>query len=445
MKSFTLKFNHVHELPITDSLENPDFSIGRLVGYLSPPMFLDMILQLSESNNHLLDANPRLAKESRITKSIVGALETTPKSFHLMTKGLLLAFNSCEVLERNRVKIGCSFDPADRNGILDGGHNTYAIWKHLLSISGLVTDSDFRRVRNIDDLLKAYSESREKIVTLLKNHYEEDASSSFVVPVDILFPIPVHEGKPVYSDKWSLEINEITAARNNNAQLQMVSIEEYQNSFEDLKQALQGSPLFDRIVWKEGDNGDIFVRDIAALSLILLNACFPKEVGSLTKIYSSKESCLKTFVSIKKIQNKEESFKECLKLLPSLLEAYDHTYLRFPEAYNRAKGSFGRISSVKQKKAHTKFFNAETEYEYPDGFIMPIIAALSELIQRDQNGKVSFIEEPKEFLNKNLSDLTLSLKDYIDAFKWNAQTLGKAAGAYNTMSSMVKTKADNLR
>ena len=67
---------------------------------------------------------------NKITKSIHETLDTSPELFWFKSKGILISTETCEELDRNRVKI--SLNNLDYEGIMDGGHNTFAIATFLI-------------------------------------------------------------------------------------------------------------------------------------------------------------------------------------------------------------------------------------------------------------------------------------------------------------------------
>lgn len=57
-------------------------------------------------------------------------MDKSPELFWYKTKGILLSTEECEILDRGRVRI--SLDNADYEGIMDGGHNTFAIARFII-------------------------------------------------------------------------------------------------------------------------------------------------------------------------------------------------------------------------------------------------------------------------------------------------------------------------
>ena len=139
--------------------------ITRLVGFIEPASLIEII------DNNNLGANPRLAKRNKITKAILESLEEDCESknsnrplFAFKTKGILLATSTPpKELEGGRYKLVLDDDAkVDRttNGILDGGHNAFAIliyilWKILdKTIYGNTWDDIIPQLKENIDLIR---------------------------------------------------------------------------------------------------------------------------------------------------------------------------------------------------------------------------------------------------------------------------------------------------
>lgn len=97
--------------------------IQKIVSSISPLTFIKLLFKADTK------VNPRTATVNPITKSIYETLDKSPELFWYKTKGILLSTEECEILDRGRVRI--SLDNADYEGIMDGGHNTFAIARFI--------------------------------------------------------------------------------------------------------------------------------------------------------------------------------------------------------------------------------------------------------------------------------------------------------------------------
>ena len=104
---------------------NEGVKINKIISSISP---LSLVKLLKEADNKI---NPRTATENKITRAIYETLDKSPELFWFKTKGILIATKECRILDRNRVQL--SFNESEFEGIMDGGHNTFAIARFLIS------------------------------------------------------------------------------------------------------------------------------------------------------------------------------------------------------------------------------------------------------------------------------------------------------------------------
>ncbi|HEU0173777.1 MAG TPA: hypothetical protein VFV58_05895 [Blastocatellia bacterium] len=136
---------------------------------------------------------------------------------------------------------------------------------------------------------------------------------------------------------------------------------------------------------------------------------------------------------------KNPAVSSAFALLKDLPQLYDQIYMEFPDAYNRADGKFGRISSVKcyspgkytenpqkylRSQPTSTFYNAPMDYQYADGFIMPLVYALSALMI-EEDGRLKWRLDPYVFLQQYLSSIVEKYKGILELSHWDPQTVGK--------------------
>ena len=416
----------------------------------------------AESMMRLLDvadlkANPREAKDGAITASIVDSIERTTDIHHLKTKGILLAAGVCQPLDRNRFKLG--FDDEQLQGVLDGGHNLLAIAQYFLSSVLDTSKNPLRGVKRWDQMKPIWSQYRDD-VELLRNEFQ------FLTPVEIIYPKNTASGR----DDFDSAILEIAQARNNNAQLTTETKDHKAGLYDGLKQYID-KEIVDKVEWKANDGGQIRAREIVSLALIplaKLNGKLPraKEFNPVS-LYRNKGACVKLFGDImaddkvtkivkgdiRKLHNKE--VESALGLMADIPRLFDSIYKLFPDAYNEVSPGFGRIRSVRlfeegkcvkgEKKylprpPKTSFYGEPCVYDYPDGFIMPIVYGLSELMTF--NGKeVIWKQDPHKFVEENLGEILKVLHGIISLADYDPQRVGKSSASYNVVLSQVRALA----
>lgn len=429
MQDLILKLDHANSLQNS----NEAVKINKFVSSISPSNFIKL---LKVADNKV---NPRIATINKITKSIHETLDTSPELFWFKSKGILISTETCEELDRNRVKI--SLNNLDYEGIMDGGHNTFAIATFLIE-------------KLFDKRLKDWNECKE----FWDNNYEEISKRFEVRKDEFNFSIPIEILTPNNEDGSVVEfydyISEICSARNNNVQLKETAKGNQVGFYDYLKELLDDE--FD-IIWKTGDSGKIKSEDVislASLSLIFLkeNNLLPSDIKSLNKIsiYSQKGKCVDFFNEVMshpdvceevngKYILKDPVVRSALAMTKYILRFFDKIYLEFPNLYHKAApGKFGRISSVNNKKqSRVPFFTTDemSDYQYSFGFFYPLICGITNLMKYDErNNEVFWKVNPK-----NLDLSTLDLTQYVELIRmvnYDPQKIGKGVAFYNESESV---------
>ena len=400
--------------------------INKIVSSISP---LNFIKLLNQADNKV---NPRIAKINRITKSIHETLETSPELLWLKSKGILVATESCKSLDRNRVEI--TLNNTEYEGIMDGGHNTFAIAVFLVEKLFDVN------IKTWDECKEFWQEHFNEIINRFQEREEE---FQFSIPIEIISPNDEADSIAQYYDY----ISEICSARNNNIQLSETAKGNQVGYYDHLKDLLDKD--FE-IIWKTGDQGKIKSEDVislASLSLIFLknNSLLPENLKGLNKIsiYSQKSRCVDFFNTLMADGDISELkdgkyiitnsyVKSALALTKDILIFFDKMYIEFPNLYHDAiPGKFGRISSVIKKDSKVPFHTTETmsSYQYSHGFFYPLIAGLTSLMEIDEKkGLVKWKVNPSK-LDLNHLDLT----QYVNIIKlvnFDPQKIGKGEVFY---------------
>jgi hypothetical protein len=204
------------------------------------------------------------------------------------------------------------------------------------------------------------------------------------------------------------------------------------------------------------------------LALIPLSV-LPKEITgveiTLSNLYNSKRYCVETFRKImefndngewlgQKIELKNQAIKSALALVPDLIEAHDAIYSKFPEWYNQEGGSFGKIQGVRlynpkgaledrkkysKNKFQTKFLGAECDYWYGEGFILPLVVGLRNLIQTSPRSKeLNWEIDPVEFMDSQHAEIMDLYASTLRQGNLNPQIIGKDKGSYKFADKAIK-------
>lgn len=399
-----------------------------------------------------LKANPREAKIGDVTDEIEESLETTPQLFHFKSKGILLAAARCIARERNRFEL--YFQDEDMEGILDGGHNLLAIALHILrNALGEEGDKLVRGIKRWEQVPEAWLVNRERIERI-------KSTLEFLTPVEVIYPREGAEGRDEFQDA----ILDVARARNNNAELTEETKANKSGFYEAIRESLDKQLVRD-IEWKTNDGGRIKVRDLVSLTWVALSKIDEDLPGikdfSPVAMYRNKGLCVGAFNKLMesdKVSKKSKGdirelvhpgVRSAISLVGDMAKLFDLLYEAFPEAYNEASSGFGRITSVfcwNPTKAdsrdpkylasppHTKFYRRECKYDFPDGFIMPLVWALSELMQY-KDEQVTWKTDPEKFIRRNLAKTLKVYHGIIQMANYDPQKVGKTLASYHLVAN----------
>jgi hypothetical protein len=400
-----------------------------------------------------LEANPREAKVGEVTDAIQETLDETPYLFPFKSKGLLLAAGECTSLERSRFEL--TFSDSQIQGILDGGHNLLAI--ALFILRQAAGDKAIRGIRRWENISTQWKNYRSEIE-------EAKTQFNFLTPMEIVYPQDGPSGRDDFQDA----ILDVARARNNNSELTEETKANKAGLYDGLRASID--PFLEKqIEWKSNDGGRIKVRELIALSWIPLSLLGPDVLEKAdvngVSIYRNKGACVSAFNTL--MQNDSISIKakgeirelvhdgvrSALALMKEIPRLFDMTYQEFPDAYNNASSGFGRISSVriwepKKLPSHgskrdpkylpappkTKFYQQEVQYDFPDGFVMPLVWALRELME-NSNGIIRWKVDPEKFIKRYLNETLKVFHGMIQMAGYDPQKVGKTAASYELISN----------
>lgn len=437
--------------------------IRKISGFVKIKNFIDIIDILD------LEANPRASKAGAVTNDIQDSIANTPSLLPFKTKGVLLAAADYEELERNRYRV--TFEDPETEGILDGGHNTLAIGLYILNDAFEYAGEKMPKgVSSWSEFKMCWKENREIIesyrIALRDEGEGVEGDLSAFVPVELLLPADPDS----YEIEASFRSNllDICAARNNNVQLSIGTKANKKGYFDTLKAVIEkkDAALEARIEWKSNDGGDIKVADVIALAWIPLSLLDPVTDENGRKVespapsmtYSGKGTCLKNFerlmsspeVTISPDNDYRHELissavTSALTISADIPALYDYIYEMFPALYNKAGGSYGRITEVKKlndrKVKETPFGGKKIATLSPLGFIAPLVyglQALMEVKQVDGRDIVKWKVDPMPWLIENLPIIVERYADVLAPWNFDPQKVGKAPQSYNQAISAFK-------
>jgi NTP pyrophosphatase (non-canonical NTP hydrolase) len=324
--------------------------IKRLNDPTEPGLFhLEAWLPFSEAAR--LDrgnANVRPASERKKPfRDMVNTVETSPSTFHLKNRGIIYRCDKFEFDNKSKVlrvtvpdispdEIDDLENGEPKFGIADGGHTCEVIQQTIARINEL-------RER------EGWTEPFVRVHFLAGQAFE------------------------------SGELEQLVEALNTSSQVQQFTLDEYQNKFDELKDALKKGGFDPSVVaFRENEDKEWDVRDI-----VQRLACFLKDRWKTTQpasMYRSKGKALDLYTN----DSTHEEFRRLYDVAADVVTLPEFIQSEFSKDTGSGKGrKFGKLRAVKTLKkpyipAGTSF---ATEHEMDLAASLPIAAAFRELLE----------------------------------------------------------------
>jgi hypothetical protein len=362
-----------------------------------------------------LGPNPRRPDpKSRVAKEIRKTLDEDGPNFHLLNRGITILAKDVEYdnkTERVRLRLHDSEAEEENYGILDGG-NTYA------------QINDFRQEMPDDGMA---------------------ALQQMFVNAQVLVP-RTHETETVAE-----LLNDIKEARNNSVQVKQKSLADARHHYDRLKQVIESEPYFKDITWREGDNGSIDVLTIL-MQLMLFVPRFSEDAPDKEPngAYGRKEKCLEAFLAYSDDPAQAPLLAKYIDHVPNIVRLFDEMQLQFPA---HVGGRFGGINEVRifdEKKQYEKgtkkyrksaprtaFLQRDMKYEYPTGWLFPLLAAFRVLLTPSASGELAWKRDPLKFWKNHGAEICNRYDPFFKAVGYDAKRLATSATTYASMRAAV--------
>lgn len=224
----------------------------------------------------------------------------------------------------------------------------------------------------------------------------------------------------------------IVDGRNRSRAAQAHSLENLRESYKPIESVLTNPYYRNRIAYSEleldnsGNRKDISIREI--LSYIYSLDGFEKNDHPINA-YRSKGFVVEYYAdNDDKGKERRLILERASPILEDILKLRDTIYKELPEVYNEIGGKFGALETMgvsKYKEPHPlRFLQDDTEFNYPDGFIYPILAGFRKHI--DHRGDWKWKADPLKVWNEKKKDVASAIKDAVGTFR-NANQMGKSA------------------
>lgn len=312
--------------------------------------------------------------------------------FHLKNLGVIIVANSVRKTGEDVYVV--DIDPAT-GGILNGGHTTEL---------------------------------------LVQSQEQELVPDNYVL-------VAIRTGVP---QKW---VPEMSGGLNTSVQVQPKSLDNLAGHFAWIKDELRNEPYFKDIVFREGDQGAVDIRDIIAMMTCVNIDRFPNNSDeSPIAAYEKKSQCLDWF------EDDSASYKKTRSILKDTLRLYDMIRAEARDLYNADKSDGqgrkgGALSFVDQRKRGTfKFFftGDEKEYALNPAAAYPILAAFRWMVEPSEDGsslqwKGSF-DDVLRLWRQSAGELMRLTKQTSDEVGRRPNALGKSRPHWSNLHARVANR-----
>jgi hypothetical protein len=377
MQRFTLPAHIARRLP--DPVLDKEWGITRHILYV-PVRAVPEGIPL-DPNARTPNLRKRMYRQ--VEESLLDSGENWPGTFHLKHKGITMIAHSVDAAGGDTYEVSVK----EGEGIVDGGHSYQLILNHK---------------------------------------GDPNLPENQVVKFEILCGIPTD---------W---IPDIAGGLNTSIQVQPKSLDNLAGKFDWLKKELSDEPYFDKIAWRENDDGIYDVVYVLSLLTCFNIFAYPNDGDAQPVVAYEKKSAV-----LKQFETNPKPYERLRPIAKDILELHDRIGYESKEIYNTAtKGKFGRWSFVEmQKPGPYVFTGLPAEHQLMTGALFPLLGAMRWMVAEDpdtgeakwQDGFPSVLELWREVAPELLTQTGLASQE----LGRNPHTLGRSRNHWSSLHSKV--------
>lgn len=371
-KNFKLKFHNVRHISCPEDLEN-----NRRIYTGHTPIWSVIDLSTDENvRDYLLEAEGKKRRRpTQVHKAILDTLENYSHNFSVLNSGIVIVARDCEIDEKNKQLV------LHRASIINGAQT-----------QGIIRD--FVKSRNGD-----------------------------LLPVHVKFEVIVTDDEDL--------IAEISIARNFQNDVMSLTIAGRLGQLDELEESLRAKLPGSKLQKSETQLSQDYTKTERLLQVI--TALVPHDLwprpGEVNKVYtySRKAQCLKEFRDIyKKAHNRKDpqhhKSKKLYQFYLDIVADAGQLYAKWKQ-HQGFQGT-GLRALKRNKKGEI--------VDVPDGIVFPILAALSEFVEKTKDGWR--IVYPDLFKDEEL--IRVAKAGYTEIAKSEPNKMGKTKACYSALNEI---------
>jgi hypothetical protein len=335
-----------------------------------------------------LDANARRPNISRtIYREIERHLleeEGEPGTFHLKNRGITVVADKVDQRGEDTYEVLIS----DGQGILDGGH-TY------------------------------------KLIT-------KDSRGDVELPGDQWVKFEIVTKVPA---EW---IPELAGGLNTSLQVKQMSLDDLAGLFDWIKDELRGEPYFDRIAFRENEQGDVDARDVIAFMSMFNAARFPNDGDNYpVEAYSVKSKVLEWF------ERDQDQYRQLRPIVKDILVLHDTIRYTSKDHWNEAGGKFGHLAFVEGRKRgewQFPFIGQSNKHRLTNGALYPMLASFRWMVEFPPKGEAGWrggFEKVLQLWEKSAEELLRTVNQASLELGRNPNAVGKSKNLWASLHRVV--------
>lgn len=336
------------------------------------------------------EVNPREVNDhSQVYHAIEGTLADEPARFHERNRGLSIVAEEC-TLDEKRQEVLVTLSDKRIHGVVDGAHTLHAI-------------------------LEAQREARET-------------------------PWPAHVFIKVVTGVDPDQIAEIAGGLNTSQQVDLKSLENLRQHFDELQRVLAGESYADDIGYKMNADKEVDVREVLYY-LAVFDCTEYSEKKHPVALFGRKEGIVRRFAEqAAKRDGAGDSFSVLISRAPEILRLRDvieKKALELPIGRYKA-GKTIRVRSETNRGMRLIFLNETVNGKIPLGWLMPILAAFRANVAWDKpKGTFTWIVPLDELVESCIEQLVMAIKEVHEQENSRPEYVGRNAISWRITYNIV--------
>ena len=366
------------------------------------------------------DVNPRSHDMdmigSSVAKDICDTIQNHPKDFLLANRGATVIADSLR-FDPNRSEVEITISDPDIHGLADGATSDAVIELVQRTAAG---DRSFKSLvyEEIPEYLKQARFHVEVIVGIINRE----------------------------------RIGVLARGRNTSRQVKSWSLADFGGAFDWIREILgqEGSIFKDRIGYEENAGKQVNILDVLSLMTLFSREWDDKAAGMKRKAPTVAYSSKGRMDARLQDQKLGPYYQALAPVIQDILRLHDYVYAGFEDAYKSAMGGgkLGRRRGVESRPDNPiqlPLTGSTSNYEIPNGYTFPLLAAFRALVEYDADEKAKWKLSPFEFFDRHGAELASVLIEQVDNLGGNPALAGKSRAVYTSLHDRAKLLlADDL-